>query len=366
MSPALGRRLLASHLLLLLAAAPVAAHGAPPERDFETRVLADQGEDCGGDGQTSVNGRCRGAHDLIALNTREAYDAGLGHVVIVTLAVDLGAPEGQALTDTVTFTANGATKTVVFRTTNDQTFTVDSAAKVVGPQPLRSVDGQPDGTRFTVDAWFTRTHFGLAQGDRLEAFSVTARRGETRGDIMPGGAFDVLGVERSGDTNTQRERPFVEIRGPVQYVRLTPEASVAVQEGETAFVNLQVRNLLNDMAQTVSYSADAPGDVETGFHVIGSSSTAYPATMDDAVNKGGTEDHHLAVTGVRVGSGTITVTLTTDRGGLVMGEVAYEVVPAGTATDGPGTGTPTDGEESPGLGIPVLAALLAVAAVRRR
>src|SRR5688572_31439732 len=80
-------------IALLLPPPPAAAHGPPVVRDQDTRLLADHNDDCGGDDAGALE-NCRGSHDLVSLDLREAYDEELGNVVVFRLLMNLG--EGGA------------------------------------------------------------------------------------------------------------------------------------------------------------------------------------------------------------------------------------------------------------------------------
>jgi hypothetical protein len=123
------RRLLL--LAVLLVAVPVLGHGAPSPKDQDTRLLHDHNDDCGGDDAGSLS-NCRGTHDLIALDVREAHDPSLGDVVVFRLILNGGSGE---LRDVLTLKVDGAAKTFEWRTTNNQQ-TASAAPSPSGMEPV--------------------------------------------------------------------------------------------------------------------------------------------------------------------------------------------------------------------------------------
>jgi len=352
-------------VVLLVLSGTASAHGAPNPRDFETRILTDQNDDCGEHGADG----CRGTHDLLAVSIREAHDADLGDVLVVSLWMDHGG--SGAKRDIVSFQAGGDTKTVTFRTSGDGTFTVDGAARISAPYPVPSASAQ-DGTRFGVDATVALSTLGIGKGDRVSGFKVDAYAGETRGDIMPGTYVTALGTEAPKGANEQGApaeyvRAAYTLRGPVQYADLDADGPVTVPADSEAFVALRVANRLGDMAQTFTFSATGGAGVTVGFHAPGSPDGEYPPTMRLDVPPDGDRLVHLVLVGQESGAGgTVTVTLATDLGGRVQDTVAYTVGEGTTSPAASTTSQAPDGQDSPGAAAPLALLLVALTAWMRR
>ena len=324
---------LTTAFVVVALAVPAAAHGAPNPRSMDTRILHDYNDDCGGH---DLGDNCRGTHDLIALDLREAYDDELGDVVVFRLILDQGTA-GATLRDVVSIKAGSATKSYEFRTSDDASFT-GTFERVSGPHDLG------DGTRFAVEGTVRLATLGVASGDRLSEFSVRAYRGATEGDLMPGTYRTALGTDGPEPASEQGDptffrAPSYRLKGPVQYASMQADrSSVQVPSGGEVLVSLDVRNLLNDQAQTVRLTASG---AHARFHDP-DGSTGYTDRYEADLPRRGSTVVHLAVQGPDGASGTLTVDLRTDLGGRTILVLPYGV---GSATL-PET-TPTGGRGAP-------------------
>ncbi|MEA3204390.1 MAG: hypothetical protein QOI63_2072, partial [Thermoplasmata archaeon] len=234
-------------LLALLAAPLAAAHGAPagdvlPNGPF-SRVLADYSDDCGAHGSPTNN--CQGSQDLIALDVQEKYDAASGELVVFRFTMDAG-QAGATLKDTVTFQAGGAQRSFSIQSADNSHFT-GSADQVLDARSLN------DGTRFQVDAALRLSNIGKV-GDKLQNFQVTAARGSTTGDLMPGTYRTALGTDGpapAADSSCGCPRNVAyTLQGPGYYLDFTgPSGSQAATAGKDLDSPIML-NLANKLANT--------------------------------------------------------------------------------------------------------------------
>ncbi len=356
--------LLVAFLAAVAVLAPAAsAHGAPVPADYQARTLADDNDDCAGDGAVTPTGNCRGSHDLIALDLQEKDDGG-GIVLVFRLSLNKAAT--YPVTDTITFQA-GSGKTLAIRTTDDKSFSVASGFDSVGaPQSLN------DGTRFTVDAFVMASSLGLNPGDQLTSFHVESKAGNNLGDYMPGGCKTNLGTECSGtDTSTRRDVPYT-MRGTGYYAKVeAPSDTIQVPAGgDSAITQLTLTNSLSHSAQTLSLSLDGLNGVSGGFHAGEAVEGAeYTPTKEIALQGKQETVLHLRLHGNQEGaSGTVTITMTTNLGGRVQAQIPYQVVPSGSVSSTPDGATPSTSASkgSPLPAAPLVGALLLGLALRRR
>lgn len=350
--------------LLLALATPATAHGPPPIRDQDTRLLADHNDDCGDDGGSISN--CNGSHDLVALDIREGHDAKLGDIVYFRFALNHGT---GSLRDVLTVKVNGATKTFEIRTTDNQKFeTTGFDSVTVGP--LLSASGTQDGSRFVVEAGVKLQTLG-GVGAKLTDYLVEAYTGTTRGDYMPGGYYNALGVKVTdpdqGSDETDRIRTAgYDLRGPGYYAVATLPTQATVAEASQLEMTVTLRNLLPNTPQTLDVALSGADGVQARFTV---GPDDGHLTLD--LPKGGQTTRTLVLTGGEAGaSGTLTVTVTTSLGGRSTHTLPYTVTDPASDTSSPTSGGPgagsTPAKGAPTLGLPVALALLAFAGLRRR
>ncbi|MEA3136217.1 MAG: hypothetical protein QOC71_498 [Thermoplasmata archaeon] len=364
-------------LALLLAIPMAAAHGAPSAKDQDTRLLADHNDDCGGDDPGSLS-NCRDTHDLIALDVRERNDGGQD-VVVFRLFLN-GGKASDGLRDVLTLKADGAMKAFELRTTNNQDFQNTGADKFDSVSKAISIN---DGTRFVVEASVRRDSLGPVDG-KLTDFKVDAFRGSTSGDYMPGGYQSAIGPvadpQQSPATNriagclkpgTQQveQSHCYRLRGPGYYIGADDPGAQSVEAGSETIVQVSLHNQLRSTPQSLTLTVTGADGVRARFHDPNAASgEGYSDTMRIDLPGGGSTSTHVALDqGEDGASGTLTVTVTTDLGGLTQVQVPYSVV-AGAA---PADASPTGGSEDDSKGLPgpaplVLALGLVAAALAAR
>lgn len=348
-------------LAALLLAAPAGAHGPPPLRDQDQRLLADHNDDCGGDSAAGL-ANCRGTHDLVGLDVREAHDATLGDVVIFRLLLN-GGDTGQ-LKDTLTFKAGSASKTFELTTSNNQAFTGTGFDRVVGPTSIN------DGTRFAIEGLVQRDSLGPT-GTLLADFDVVATRDGTRGDFMPGTYTTLAGPAPTGSSEqndpASYERPSYALRGPGYYANAALPAIASVAVGASTELTVTFSNLLKNTPQSLAVATTGADGVQAWFSV-----GAPDGSLAFDLGKGATTMRTLVLTGTEAGaSGTLTLTLTSSLGGRSVHTLAYTVTEAPTSpspTEPPATpsASSTPSKDAPGPGLPLALGLLAFAGLRRR
>ena len=329
--------------LTLLPAA--SAHEAPSPRDYETRLLHDWNDDCGGDGGAAT-GACRGSLDLIALDVQERHDPVLGHAVAFRFLMDKGAGGSQR----VTLTMDGG-RSFELATSDGAAFTGTGFDRVGAAASLG------DGTRFAVEAVARASSLG-GSGATLSGLKVEAAGGSGVGDFMPGGCNSAIGAcIDAGQSASQYIRPAYPLRGAGYYVTLTGPA--AAEAG--GITELGIRNDLRRSAQSVTLTAtdgamfhDAAGQEKAAIKV--ELAGAQSATA------------HLLAKG---GSGTVTVTAVTDLGGrsTLTLPVTATATSSSTSSSGSSSSAPsppaTETKESPLPLLALVVALLASALARR-
>lgn len=348
---------------LILVAGAASAHGPPPLRDQDTRLLADHNDDCGGDSGSLSN--CNGSHDLVALDIREAHDAARGDLVHFRFLLNGGA---GSLRDVLTVKVNGASKSFELRTTDNKAFQT-TGFDVVTVAPLLGEGGVQDGSRFVVDAGVKLQTLGGA-GAKITDYLVESYTGSTRGDYMPGGYYNALGVkvadpdQGSDETDRVRTGGYI-LRGPGYYAEASLPAPVTVAAGQTMEIPVTLRNLLANTPQTLQIAAAADPGVEVRF-------AGGPAdgSLTADVAKGAQTMRTLELTaGEAPTQGTLTLTLTTNLGGRSTHTLTYTVTEAATSSTAPTSSTPatsSPGKDAPATGLPLALGLLAFAALGRR
>jgi hypothetical protein len=362
------RSSLALTVLLLAALAPAAsAHGvAKPDEDV--RLLQDWNDDCGGDG-AAVQGGCRGSNDLIALDLVERADPA-GDLAVFRLFMDRGQSGTHDIA--VSLATPAGAKGYGLRTTDDSRFTGTGFLSVSEARPVLR-DGSPDGTRFYVDAAVRLADLG-GPGAKLSGFKVEAKHDGEVGDFMPGGCNRAIGtcVHNSGHDQDGGNfiRPDYTLRGPTYYASLGSPGAQAVAVGAETLVQVEVENELRGTPQALTLSVAGANGLTARFHDPASpTGEGYSETYRIELDGGRSTFAHLALEGTRGGeSGTLTLTVATDKGGRTQVSIPYTVEDAsgttsggGPTTDGGGRGAP-----SPAAALAGLALLGAAHAARRR
>jgi hypothetical protein len=361
-------------LALLLASPLVAAHGAPATKDQDTRLLADHNDDCGGDNAGELP-NCSDTHDLIALDVREKSEGGRD-VVVFRFFLN-GGKASTGLRDVLSLKADGAAKTFELRTTNNQDF------QGTGFDSISKAASISDGTRFVVEATVRRDALAPV-GGKLTDFKVEAYVGSTNGDYMPGGYHSlsptgadppqspatnrIAGCLKPGTQQLEQSHCY-RLRGPGYYVTIDDPGAQDVETGAESIVQLALRNELRSTPQALTLTIAGADGVRARFHDPGAASgEGYSDTMRIDLPGGGSTSTHVALDqGEDGATGTLTVTVTTDLGGLSQVSVPY-TVHAGAA---PADASPTGGSEDDSKGLPgpaplILALGLVVAAIAAR
>lgn len=336
-------------LALLVLLAPLAsAHTAAPPRSDYTRLLHDCSDDYfGGDGF----GNGADGYDLHSVDLREAWSSTLSHHVIFRTILNGEGPS----TLTLTFKADGASKSY--------TWQGEGSSWTGSFDDVTYFDDLDDGPRFALEGAIKRSTLGLSVGDKItDVRLVGSHNGDTH-DSVPG---DDTGALQSC-TDQYNPGTGYTLKGPVQYVSAAfQQTDVEVENGQETFVTLDLSNLLRDAAQsaTVRLSSDGEGvrlhDPRTGEYV-----TTGTFDLNKRGSAGSSSFIHVAVGGA-TGSGTATVTVTTDLGGRVTQQLDYEILPPGeTATTTSTTAQQEDGEDAPAAPIALLLVGLVLLARRR-
>lgn len=308
----------------------VVAHGAPPPPEYLRRLLHDCNDDYfGGDIAQDKEGQ-----DLIALDLQEAFDASLGKETVrfrlIMDAAHIGT-SGPSLRDEITFTAGGTTKTYALATTDNQRFTGDFD-RIDGPKALMKSDGHQDGTRFFVDGILTYASAGVAAGTAIQDYRVTGFVGNQKADFMPGTFRTSFGSDApaatacaEGESQTKYEAGAVRLQGSSRYTSVTLEPrTVSLQVGEETLVAVRILNLLKTQPQDVVVTSTVSPGVSTRFHV--DAGDADLQTYEGALAKASELFIHLVLNATQPGSGSTTVTVTTNLGGRTIADVSYEAV----------------------------------------
>ncbi len=348
--------------LILLAGALVApeanAHGAPTPGESFTRLLADQNDDCGGDGGAQT-GSCRGADDLIALDIQETWRA--GNTLVFRFWLDKGST--YPITNTLTFASTAGPKTLAMTTSDDGTF--ESAAGFDGIGSTRSV---ADGDRFTVDGYVAVAKLGLNVGDKLSNFRVESKSGSNLGDVMPGSCKTNLGADcpppAPGQDSTSYTKPDYTLRGPTYYATITTGATSieASAGGDSNSVQIQVRNTLLHQNQVLTVTVTSLDGAVAGLYV-GSDPVAgaYLSKVEVALSGKAMATVHVRLHGERdAAQGAVGIIVTTDLGGRNELQLPYHV----TAAQPQSSTQSTNASAWPAAAL--LVVVVALAAMRRR
>lgn len=347
-------RYLALFALLLLVPSAL-AHGAPPERSFESRLLHDCVDDYfGGDGFGSSN---RDGYDIHSLDVREAWSQALGNHVVFRIILN---GEGQT-TVTLSLKADGASKSYAWSGSGTSWTGTFDKVTVIGSNVIQ------DGDRIALEGAVKFTTLGVAVGDSLRDYKLVGSNGGDTHDSVPG---DDTGALSSCDDSEVYARPDYKLRGPVQYVDADfDQTSIQVPAGREEFVTLDLENLLSDAAQRITVTLEGGDAVR--LHDPRTNKYVETGSFDlDKKRSGGTSHLtfiHVAVAGDAASSGTATATITTDLGGRIVRSLDYTVLaPDATPTQTQSeTQTEAPSEDSPGIGLVVLAGILLALARRR-
>jgi hypothetical protein len=353
-APALPAAALALPLAALLALAPpAAAHGAPPVREVDARVLLDDdGLGYGG----CVEGACPpgagGGLDLLALDVREAWLGGQPAVVFRILFQSAEPAAGGGIVLAVE--APGGARQLRADTADGLAFVPTGFDRLDGPFDVG--DGHPKA----LDGWVLASALGAAEGDALSGLSVATFRGEAPDDAMPGGWF-VNGVEVQVPPSDGGPGTYT-LAGPATLVALTVGEAM-VQAHGPARVTLELSNAVG-LPQFADLAATAPAGVRASLASAG-------LALDGGASRTVELTVHTDVDAV------VEVVATTDLGGRAVASIPVSApdhgagLDNGTETQGRGhTAAPAGGDrESPGPGaaLAVAAALAPAAlALRRR
>jgi hypothetical protein len=298
-----------------------------------------------------------------------------GDVLVFRFWMDKG--KTYPITDTLVVGG----KTLAIKTSDDATFSVAS-----GFDSTLNAHGIGDGSRFTVDATVSYASLGVSPGGKLTGFTVTSKSSSGDGDFMPGGCHNTLGdcVDTGGQSGTQYiaggGSGSYTLRGTGYYLDLTgPSGTQAAQLGQdlSSPIMLNLANKFHRLDQTVTLTVSGADGVTAGFHSGDPSGASYKAPLTVKVNGDSGTILHLNLHGDRAGAtGTLTITATSDLGGVNTVQVPYEVKQSSGATDATsGTGA-TDGQSttdagnsskgSPAPAAPLAGLLLLALALRRR
>lgn len=346
-------------LALLVATLPGAsAHGAPPVRPIDTRVVADDDGPLGFGG--CLAGTCAAptgaAADLLALDVREAsFPDGSPALVFRFVLQSEEPPAGAALA--MTFTAQGTAKTLSAATADGLAWTSADFDRVDGPFPVG--DGHPKA----VDAWVRADRLGVAPGDVLADIAVSSSRDGATDDVMPGGWF-AQGIEVAAPAvpGTEADLPMYTVQGPAALLKL--EAAPAAGLLAPASATLLLTN-------AVAF----PQFVDIAL-VLPAGTTARLGQSAVNVDANGSREVQLTVTSA-LGNGTVRIVAVSDLGAYAVLDVPVSAPPTpanATATghhdhheDAHGDTEEDDGsKDTPGPAAPLLAAALVVVALALR
>lgn len=344
-------------LLVALALLPLAsAHGAPPVREVDTRVLLDDDGLVGYGG--CVDGTCQpaapsGGLDLLALDVREATLGDGSPAVVFRLIVQSEAPvPGASLVLHVDAPAGGAD------------FRADSADGLAFTSTFDRLDGPVDvgdGHPKALDGWVRYSTLGAKPGDKLSGLAVSSFRGADPDDAMPGGWFmdgqEVPAVPDEPDPSaaTQGSEPGAyTLAGPASLVALTADpASVDLSHGPVK-VTLSLANRVT-LEQFANLTLSSPSGVEAGL-----------ASAQALLQPSGSRTVELTV-GNATADGALSLVAYTDLGGRATLQVPVKAAPMNHTLDNSTQATTAPASKpSPGAGVLLAPAVAAAALLRRR
>ncbi len=260
-------------LLAALAALPlVAAHGAIPPREIDTRVVLDANslqildygaanglyeDGAGRDARLPAIPFYEGGHDLMTLDLREGYGPdGNGTWVPGLYAQEIfrrGDPGEAGIRDIITFLADGAERSLDLATADNvaytsTTFTWVSERREVG------------GYEFGVEGFAPYAVLGVSPGATLSELQVTSFVGDAATDVMAGTYYyqgQYLPGEAQGPDVGNGPRAYT-LAGPAALFTATPTATALDLTQPTVNVAVDLATALSVMAQIVTVSVDAP------------------------------------------------------------------------------------------------------------
>lgn len=341
----------------LLTALPIAsAHGAPPVREVDTRVLLDD------DGLVMyggcVQGNCQPVApsdglDVLAVDVREAYLPDGFPAVVFRLIVQSEAPvPGSTLVLHVQGPAGAMDFTA--STQDGTTWTSPSFDRLDGPFDVG--DGHPKA----LDAWMRYSSLGAKPGDALSGMTLLSQRGDTKDDVMPGGWFEqgqeVPPVPDEADPGavTDAAQPGnYTLRGPAALITLKADPATPSLTGGRGSVKLTLSN-----AVTLPQFCDLTA-YGTGLKATFSSSNVL-------LSASGARTIDLALSNVTE-DGVLRVAALSDLGGLAVANMTLTLPPPVLANVTPSSTTGAPAKDSPALpwlAVPTL--VVALALWRRR
>lgn len=342
-------------LAFLLALPPVQAHGAPPVREVDTRVLLDD------DGLVAFGGcvedQCQPASppaglDLLALDLREASFPDGAPAVVFRILVQSEEP-APGVTVAVSFQLAGAEKTLEVVTTDGLAYSSTTFDRVDGPFDVG--DGHPKA----IDGWVRFATLGVAPGDALTSIQVASRHGDTQDDAMPGGWFS-NGVEvphvpdepDPGELMGDEAASEYQIKGAAPLLGLTAEPATADLAKGPATVKLRLANAVG-LPQFADLAVAAPAGITVR---LGQASVSLDA--------GGQRDIDLFVSNATLG-GIVRVTVVSDLGAYGLANVTVVAPPVAPAATSSSSAPAAGAKDSPapvglGLGLGVLALAIIV------
>jgi opacity protein-like surface antigen len=263
-------------LAVLCALPAAAAHGAPPVRGIDVRVLLDQ------DGTLGYGG---GGLDVLALDVREAsFPDGAPAVVFRLVMQSEAPPAGQSLA--LTFTAGGKSHTLTAGTDDGAVFASPDFDRVDGPFDVG--DGHPKA----IDGWMRAATLGVKPGDKLTGFSVGSLDGDgAMDDVMPGGWFmqgqEIPPVEVPGvEEEAEGAAGDYMLHGPAELLKL--EATPA-QADAPANVTLRLTDQ-SSLPQFVGLTLVAPAGIKARLEQSAVSLDGNGARVVDVVVSSATSD----------------------------------------------------------------------------
>jgi hypothetical protein len=343
-------------LLLLAAALPASAHGAPPVREVDARVLLDDDGLVGYGG--CVDGTCQpaapaGGLDVLALDVREAWMADGSPAVAFRLLVQSEAPvAGASLVLHVDAPGGG------------KDFRADSADGLAFTSTFDRLDGPVDvgdGHPKALDGWVRYSTLGAKPGDALSGLTLSSFRGEDQDDAMPGGWFmdgqEVPAVPDEPDPSAATEggEPgSYTLAGPANLLSLTADPAAVDLSHGPAKVTLSLANPVT-LAQFANLTLLAPSGMEASL-----------AATQALLQPSGSRTVELSVANATA-DGALALVAYTDLGGRATLQIPVKAAPMNhTMDNSTQTTTAPASKSSPGAGALLVPAVVAVALLRRR
>lgn len=333
-------------LLLALALLPsAAAHGAPPVRDIDARVLLDDDGLVGYGG--CLEGECvpgsEAGLDVLALDVREAYLPDGSPAVVFRLIVQSEAPvAGAALALHVGSPGGG--KDFRADTADGLAFTSASFDRLDGPFDVG--DGHPKA----LDGWVRLAALGKP-GDALSGITVQSLRGDAGDDAMPGG-WSSNGVEVPAVTQEEAAEGTYTLSGPALLVSASANGTADLAHGP-AKVGVVLVN-----PTTVQQFANVSLGLPDG-------ATATLASTQVILQPSATRTVELTVSNATV-DGVVNVVVSTDLGGRAVAGVPVRAPPPVASNSTAPSTTASGSKDSPALGAAALLLPLAAAVLLRR